>query len=159
MGDTALVVLEETARLESEKEMPSFGVDQEGGIPGLELHDSRANTVNPSPITIEMTTTQTTIRTNCLFCILVECKQMRGLLRLFGIRDPFADGVDRTLRGLRTGDQRQLYLGLGLAAFSYLSRTAPRKRLIYRKAVPEGSAIVIHHKRVGDPKIEVIRPG
>jgi hypothetical protein len=83
---------------------------------------------------------------------------MRSLLRLFGIRDLLADGVDRTLLGLRTGDQRQLYFGLGLAALHYWNRTAPRKRLIYRKVVAEGSAIVIHHKRVGDPKIEVIRP-
>jgi len=84
---------------------------------------------------------------------------MRRLLRLFGIRDAGVVGLDRTLRGLRTGDQRELYIGLGLAAISYLSRTAPQKRLIYRKMVPEGSAIVIHHKRVGDPKIEVIKPG
>ncbi len=109
-------------------------------------------------MTIETTTIQMTTFTNCLFCILVECKQMRSLLRLFGIRDIDAESIDRTLLGLRTGDQRQLYMGLGLAAFRYLSRTKPRKRLIYRRSVPEGSAIVIHHKRVGDPKIEVIKP-
>jgi hypothetical protein len=84
---------------------------------------------------------------------------MKSLLRLFGIRDLRVQSVDRTLYGLRTGDQRELFIGLGLAALSYLSRTSPRKRLIYRKRLPRGSAIVIHHKRVGDPKIEVIRPG
>lgn len=83
---------------------------------------------------------------------------MRTVLRLFGIRDLRVESVDRTLRGLRTGDQRQLYLGLGLAAISYLGRTTQRKKLLFRKTVPEGSAIVIHHKRVGDPKIEVIKP-
>ena len=83
---------------------------------------------------------------------------MRSLLRLFGIRDLRADSVDRTLRGLRSGDQRELYIGLGLAALSYLSKTAPRKKLLYRKRLLPGSAIVIHHKRKGDPKIEVIRP-
>lgn len=90
--------------------------------------------------------------------MLVECKQMRSLLRLFGIRDLRVDSIDRTLRGLRTGDQRELYMGLGLAALSYLSRTKQPKRLLYRRSVPEGSAIVIHNKRMGDPKIEVIKP-
>jgi hypothetical protein len=83
---------------------------------------------------------------------------LRSLLRLFGIRDLRYESVDRALLGLRTGDQRQLYIGLGLAALHYLDRTKPRRRLIYRKALPEGSALVIHHKRVGDPKIEVIKP-
>jgi hypothetical protein len=47
---------------------------------------------------------------------------------------------------------------LGLAALAYLSKTAPQKKLIYRRRLPQGSAVVIHHKRVGDPKIEVIKP-
>jgi len=67
-------------------------------------------------------------------------------------------GLTRGLRGLRTGDQRDLYLGLGLAALSFIRRTAPRKQLLYRRTVREGSAIVIHHRRSGQPKIEVIRP-
>ncbi|MGH8873382.1 MAG: hypothetical protein ACRDWS_15585 [Acidimicrobiia bacterium] len=83
---------------------------------------------------------------------------MKTLLRLFGIRELGAAGVERTLRGLRTGDQRQLYTGLGLAALAYVSKTKPRKELLYRKRVPEGSALVIHHRRRGDPKIEVIKP-
>ena len=83
---------------------------------------------------------------------------MRSLLRIFGIRDLSAQSVDRTLRGLRNGDQRELYIGLGLAALAYLSRTTPQKKLIYRRRLPQGSAVVIHHKRVGDPKIEVIKP-
>ncbi|HEU4916267.1 MAG TPA: hypothetical protein VFV13_06860 [Acidimicrobiia bacterium] len=80
------------------------------------------------------------------------------LLRLFGIRDLTAASVDRTLRGIRTGDQRQLYTGLTLAALAYMRRTRPRRALIFRRSLPEGSALVIHHKRRGDPKIEVIRP-
>ncbi|MFZ0626575.1 MAG: hypothetical protein WAN34_08770 [Acidimicrobiia bacterium] len=83
---------------------------------------------------------------------------MTRLLRLLGWGDLRSQGVGRALRGVRTGEQRDLYLGLGLLAFAYLNRTAPKKRLIYRKRVPEGSALVIHHKLVGDPKIEVIRP-
>jgi hypothetical protein len=83
---------------------------------------------------------------------------MKSLLRLVGIRDMRATGVERALRGLRQGDQRDLYTGLGLAALSYLTRTRPRRQLLYRKRVPEGSALVIHHRRRGDPKIEVIKP-
>jgi hypothetical protein len=83
---------------------------------------------------------------------------MDWLLRLIGIRDIRAASIDRTLRGLRTGDQRQLYSGLGLAALLYLRSTRPRRRLLFRKTLPEGSALVIHHKRWGDPKIEVIKP-
>ncbi len=83
---------------------------------------------------------------------------MDWLLRLIGIRDIRSASIDRTLRGLRTGDQRQLYGGLGLAALLYLRSTRPRRRLLFSKKLPEGSALVIHHKRWGDPKIEVIKP-
>lgn len=69
-----------------------------------------------------------------------------------------AAGWERTLRGLRTGEQRELYIGLSLAAIAYLQRTAPRKTLLYKKSVPEGSAIVIHRRGSGEPKIKVTRP-
>jgi hypothetical protein len=69
-----------------------------------------------------------------------------------------AAGVSRGLRGLRQGDQRDLYMGLGLAALSFLRRTAPRKQLLYRRTVPKGTAIVVHNRRRGGPKIEVIKP-
>jgi hypothetical protein len=83
---------------------------------------------------------------------------MDWLLGLIGIRDIRSASIDRTLRGLRTGDQRQLYSGLGLAALAYLRNSRPRRRLLFRKKLPVGSALVIHHKRWGDPKIEVVRP-
>lgn len=83
---------------------------------------------------------------------------MDRLLRLIGIPDIGKESLDRTLRGLRTGDQRQLYSGLGLAALLYWRTTRPRRRLLFRKRLPEGSALVIHHKHWGDPKIEVIGP-
>lgn len=67
-------------------------------------------------------------------------------------------GRQRTLRGLREGDNQELYLGLALSALSYLQRTKPRKELIYRKEVPEGSALVIHHKKSGTPRLEIVRP-
>lgn len=67
-------------------------------------------------------------------------------------------GLNRTIRGLRTGERRELYLGLGLAAFAYLRRTAPSKKLLYSKRLKPGSAVVIHHRGSGDPRIEVITP-
>jgi len=69
-----------------------------------------------------------------------------------------AAGLSRGLRGLRTGDQRDLYVGLGLTALSLLRRTAPRKQLVYSRRIQEGSAIVVHHRRQGAPRIQVIKP-
>lgn len=72
--------------------------------------------------------------------------------------DPKRDGLRRSLRGLREGDYRELSLGLALTALAYLRSTKPRKELIYRKTVSEGSALVIHHKRSGTPRLEIRRP-
>jgi hypothetical protein len=83
---------------------------------------------------------------------------MDWLLRLIGIRDIRAASIDRTLRGIRTGDQRELYTGLGLAALLYVRNTRPRRRLIFSKKLPVGSTLVIHHRGGGDPKVEVIKP-
>ena len=78
--------------------------------------------------------------------------------RLIGGPNIGVIGLRRTLRGLRLGDQHELYYGLALAALAYLRHTAPKKTRVYKTAVSSGSAIVIHHKRRGDPRIEVIRP-
>jgi hypothetical protein len=78
--------------------------------------------------------------------------------RALGYQDPRAEGQRRALKGLREGDNRELLLGLVLSGLAYLQRTAPRKQLIYRKEVPEGSALVIHHKTHGAPKLEIIKP-
>lgn len=59
---------------------------------------------------------------------------------------------------MREGDHRELSIGLVLAALAYIQRTAPRKQLLYRKTVPTGSAIVIHHKKRGAPKLEIRKP-
>jgi hypothetical protein len=59
---------------------------------------------------------------------------------------------------LRRGDRRDLYLGVTLALISLMRQKSTDKELIFRKKLPEGSALVIHHKKKGDPKIEVIRP-
>lgn len=79
--------------------------------------------------------------------------------RLLGGSDAKEQGYTRTLRGLREGDTRELSLGLALSALAYLQRTKPRKQLLYRKTVPEGSALVIHHKKSGNPRLQIIKPG
>ena len=63
------MILEGAIRVEVEEELTSLGIDQEGRITRLQPHESRANTVTPRPSTMEMTTTQMTTRTNCLFCM------------------------------------------------------------------------------------------
>lgn len=74
------------------------------------------------------------------------------------VDDPKQEGYRRSLRGLREGDYRELGVGLALTALAYLRSTKPRKELIYRKTVSEGSALVIHHKKSGTPKLEIRRP-
>jgi hypothetical protein len=78
--------------------------------------------------------------------------------RALGWSDPRSEGYRRSLKGLREGDYRELTFGLALAAFAFLRDTAPRKRLLYRKTVPTGSAIVVHHKKRGAPKLEIVKP-
>lgn len=118
--------------------------------------------------TIEITTTQTMILVSFLvFMVLNGGDAPRGhgtYLRkttkrligwALGTTTFTATGLQRSMRGLRTGDQRELFIGLGLLAVAFLERSAPRKELLYRKTVGEGSAIVVHHRAVGGPKIEV----
>ena len=78
--------------------------------------------------------------------------------RAFGGSDAKSEGYRRSLKGLREGDYRELSLGLALAAIAYLQDTKPKKQLIYRRDVPAGSALVIHHKKRGNPKLEIRRP-
>lgn len=84
-----------------------------------------------------------------------------GMLKdkVLGGSDAREAGYERTLRGLREGDRRELYLGLALSALAYLQKTKPRKQLLYRQKVPEGSALVIHHKKSGNPRLQIIKPG
>ena len=82
----------------------------------------------------------------------------RLMKRTLGSSDPAAEGIRRTLKGLRESDNRELALGLALAAFAYLQRTAPRKQLLYRKTVPEGSTLVIRNTRSGEAKLQILAP-
>lgn len=55
-------------------------------------------------------------------------------------------GATRLLGGLRTGDQRTLLSGAAIAAFGLWRRSAgPKKVLIHRSVVPEGSSLVIRN--------------
>lgn len=72
--------------------------------------------------------------------------------------DPKGEAVRRSLRGLREGNRRELGIGLALATLTYLRSTSPKKELLYRKTVPKGSAIVVHHRKRGGPKLEIRKP-
>jgi hypothetical protein len=82
----------------------------------------------------------------------------RLLRTLLGTPSVRSAGFGRALRGMRRNDRRELMLGLALTAYSILRDTRPRRELLFSKRLPTGSAVVIHHKRRGDPKIEVIKP-
>ena len=78
--------------------------------------------------------------------------------KAFGASNAREAGRARVLRGIREGDRRETYLGLALSALAYLQRTKPKKELVFRKTVPEGTALVIHHKKSGTPRLEIIKP-
>lgn len=82
----------------------------------------------------------------------------RLMNRALGSSDPRAEGMRRTLKGLREADNRELLFGLTLAAIAYLQRTAPRKQLLYRRTVPEGSTLVVRNTRSGAKKLQIIPP-
>lgn len=80
----------------------------------------------------------------------------KAMKALWGTSDARRLGVDRTLRGLRQGDRRELGFGLALSALAYLQRTKPRKQLIHREMVPQGAAVVIHNRESGEPRLEIL---
>lgn len=82
----------------------------------------------------------------------------RLMNRAIGAPDVKREGYRRSLKGLREGDYRELSFGLLLAAIAYLQNTKPKRQRIYRREVSAGSALVIHHKRRGNPKLEIRRP-
>ena len=82
-------------------------------------------------------------------------KRFRSLYGPSGLQSA---GAERVWRGLRSGERRDLLFGSALLAIAWLRRSEPKKELLFRKEVPVGSAILIHHTRKGDPKIEVIKP-
>ena len=150
--------------------MTALGIDEESGLTLGEGHTKIVIADTSRPRTIPITTTQITIRTSFLFCMVFMVavrgngRHMAGVKswltrRVWGGSDARAVGLDRTLRGLREGDRRELYFGLALSALAYLRRSKPRKELLYRQAVPEGTALVIHHRKSGTARLEIIKPG
>lgn len=67
-------------------------------------------------------------------------------------------GWKRAVRGAREGDQTLLLTGIGLILFQYVRSTRPKKQLLYRKAVPVGSTVVVRHGRRGEPRLEIQKP-
>ncbi|HEX7097806.1 MAG TPA: hypothetical protein VF377_01090 [Acidimicrobiia bacterium] len=65
-------------------------------------------------------------------------------------------GWARTLRGLREGNQTILLTGLGLIALQMLRNSKEKRQLVYRKALPVGSAIVIRHAKPGTPRLRLV---
>lgn len=67
-------------------------------------------------------------------------------------------GAQRALRGLRVGDQRVFLTGMALAALGWLRSTrGPKRRLLYRREIPAGSALVVRAGRDTLPEVEVRR--
>ena len=78
--------------------------------------------------------------------------------KIIGGSDARHVGYDRTMKGMREGDRRDLYLGLLLSAIAYLQRARSRKELVHRQSLPSGAAVVIHHKKSGTPRLEIVKP-
>lgn len=58
------------------------------------------------------------------------------------------------LSGLRTRDRQQLVTGLALLGYSYLTRTRPRRQLVYRKVLKGDQAIVIRAAEPGSAPLD-----
>jgi hypothetical protein len=56
----------------------------------------------------------------------------------------------KVLRGVRTGDQRALYTGAALMGYQWLKSHSNRRELLYRKEIPEGSAVVVRYGKRGE---------
>lgn len=77
---------------------------------------------------------------------------------------PFTGGIDRTLRGLRTGDQRSLYLGVAMLVYSFWRRGKNNRKLLYRRELRGGEAVMVRRSKrygvklvVGDEIADQIR--
>jgi hypothetical protein len=75
-------------------------------------------------------------------------------MRVPGVGNPLTEGARRGFQGLRTGDQRSLYLGAALLMLGWWRRARARK-LIYRRNLRQGEALLIRASRAGRPRIVV----
>lgn len=76
----------------------------------------------------------------------------------WGTTNPAAAGRMKFAQGAKARDSRDMYIGLALLALSYLRRSQQQRQLLYRREVPEGSALVIHHKDEKAPRLEIVKP-
>ena len=75
--------------------------------------------------------------------------------KVLGAPTAFTAGYRRTLTGLRTGDRQELVFGLVLLGFTYMRRTAPRKKLIYRQTIKSGTSVTIRNAKPGSARLEL----
>ncbi len=64
-------------------------------------------------------------------------------------------GISRTLRGLRTGDQRTLFTGVAIVAYSLWRREKGSRKLVYRRVLRKDQALLIRTGRRDTEKIVV----
>ncbi|MFO7549355.1 MAG: hypothetical protein R6X29_10890 [Acidimicrobiia bacterium] len=66
------------------------------------------------------------------------------------------EGVNRTLRGIHTGDQRTFYVGAAILGVLWLQRAGrPRRYLLRQEVIPDGGAVVIRSGRGDAPPLTV----
>ena len=61
--------------------------------------------------------------------------------------NPITDGLVRSFRGVRTGDQRSLYTGALLLAYGLWRRNRGRRDLLYSRTLHPGEAIIVKASR------------
>jgi hypothetical protein len=65
------------------------------------------------------------------------------------------NGITRTFRGLRSGDQRTLYTGAAILAYSIWKRRKDSRRLLYRRVLKKDEALLIRAGRRDTARIIV----
>lgn len=64
-------------------------------------------------------------------------------------------GISRTFQGLRTGDQRTLFTGVALVAYSVWRRGRGTRKLVYRRILREDQALLIRAGRRSGNRVVV----
>jgi hypothetical protein len=64
-------------------------------------------------------------------------------------------GITRTFQGLRTGDQRTLFTGVALVAYSVWRRGRGTRKLVYRRILREDQALLIRAGRRSGSRVVV----
>jgi len=72
-----------------------------------------------------------------------------------GASGQIVNGINRTFRGLRHGDQRSLFTGVAIVAYSVWRRRKDSRRLLYRRVLRKDEALLIRAGRRDTKKIIV----